>query len=181
MPWPLIAADYAALYAARSDSRERLLARAPVRFLTNPSLHAVVMIRVALGGPAILMGMWRRILLAKHSIELEAGFELGPGVVMPHPFGLVLGSGAKVGANVVLYHNVTVGRPEGDERAPAVLGDRVTVYTNTIIRPGAVVGARATIGANSLVEGEVPPGSLLKRGGVVRRCERAEPPTGAEA
>lgn len=163
----LLASDYAALYAGRPDSRSRRLLRAPLRFITNPSLHAVLMMRMALAGPAPLMGAWRHVLLAKHSIDLESGCELGPGLTLPHPFGIVLAAGVKVGANVLLYHNITVGGVARDQRPAPIIGDRVIIHTNTVIMPGAVVGSDAIIGANSLVEGHVPDSAVFRRGGSV--------------
>jgi serine O-acetyltransferase len=163
----LLVADYTRLYDGRGEGPGELRRKAPERFLTNPSLHAVTMIRAALAGPAALLGPWRQLLLATHSIDLEPGGRIGPGLVLPHPFGLLLTAGIEIGSEVTLYHNVTIGTGGGDERPP-VLGDRVTVHTNAVISPGAVVGEGAVVGANSIVRGEVPAGAIVKRGEVER-------------
>ena len=167
----LLMADYGTLYAGRSDSRVRQLLRTPLRFATNPSLHAVVMMRAALAGPPALMDLWRHALLAKHSIDLEPGCEIGPGLSLPHPFGIVLAADVKVGDNVFLYHNVTIGGMPDDPRPAPVIGDRVTIHANSIIMPGVAVGSDSVIGMNSLVEGHVPARSVFKRGQIVPRSD----------
>lgn len=166
-----LVADYAHLYAGRSESGAELRKRLPERFLTNPSLHAVAMIRSALGGPPALMGLWRQLLLAKHSIDLEPDCELGPGLMLPHPFGILL-AGCRVGSDVTIYHNVTIGSTGQAPGTEPVIGDRVIVHTNTVILPGAVIGSDAVIGANSLVEGEISPGAVLVRDSVHRPSEQ---------
>jgi serine O-acetyltransferase len=162
----MLIADYTRLYGGRSESGAELRARALERFLTNPSLHAVLMMRAALAGPAALMGAWRQLLLAMHSIDLERECSLGPGLVLPHPFGILITSGVEIGADAVLYHNVTIGRVGQELSAAPLIAERVIVHPNAVVLPGAVVGADAVIGANAIVEGDVPEGAVVKRGRV---------------
>jgi serine acetyltransferase len=162
----LLGSDYRRLYDGREETDSERRRRAPVRFLTNPSLHAVFLIRAALASPAALFGPWRHVLLAKHSIDLERDCELGPKLNLPHPFGILLAGGTMVGEDVTLYHNVTIGGT-GSGPGPA-LGDGVVVHTNSVIADGASVGAGAVIGASSFVEGEVPAGAVFVRDRIVR-------------
>jgi serine acetyltransferase len=161
-------ADYLRLYGGRGESRAEARSRAPERFVTNPSLHAVAMIRAALDGPAAAFGLWRQLLLAKHSIDLERGCSIGPGLVLPHPFGLLLTTGAEIGADVILYHNVTIGEAGSEGPAP-VIGDGAIIHTNAVIVNGAVIGSGAVVGVNSVVEDEVPAGAVVKRGRIEPR------------
>jgi serine acetyltransferase len=165
----LLAADYTCLYAGRSESAAKQLRSAPARFISNPSLHAVVLIRLALMGPPRLLDLWRQILLAKHSIDLERGCSVGPGLNLPHPFGIMLGGGVEVGMNVVVYHNVTLGAMSPDSSPGPRIGDRAVIHTNTMIAPSAVVGEGATVGANSFVDGIVPPRAVFARDRIVRQ------------
>lgn len=165
----LLAADYRSLYGGRAESPARQLVRAPLRFITNPSLHAVVMIRAALGGPVSLLDLWRQVLLAKHSIDLERGCQIGPGLNLPHPFGIVLTEGVRIGAQALIYHNVSLGGIPQDPRLPPRIGDRVVIHANSMIAPGAVLGSDVIIAANSFVEGRVPDRSFFRRGEAVPR------------
>ena len=168
----LLDADYRCLYSGRSETDAEQRRRALVRFITNPSLHAVVLIRLALLGPPSLTHLWRHVLLAKHSIDLERGCQIGPGLNLPHPFGILFGGGARIGTNVHLYHNVTLGTLGSDGTTPEsgpVIDKGAIIHTNTMIASGAVIGAGATIGANSFVDGVVPPGAVFARGQIVQR------------
>ncbi len=162
----LLATDYRRLYDGREETDSERRRRAPVRFLTNPSLHAVTMIRAALAAPSAFFGPWRHLLLAKHSIDLERDCELGPKLNLPHPFGILLSGGTRVGEDVTLYHNVTLGGT-GSGPGPA-LGDGVVVHTNSVIAAGVAIGANAVIGASSFVEDDVPAGAVFVRDRIVR-------------
>jgi serine O-acetyltransferase len=165
----LLAADYAFLYDGRSETVAERRRRALVRFVTNPSLHAVVLIRLALVGPPLLTELCRNVLLAKHSIDIERGAQIGPGLNLPHPFGILFGGGLQMGEDVLLYHNVTLGAlgSEPSSSEGPVIGDRVIIHTNTMVAPNAVVGEGATVGANSFVDGLVPAGAVFARGRIV--------------
>jgi serine acetyltransferase len=165
-------ADYAHLYAGRGESPAELRSRAPERFLTNPSLQAVAMIRAALAGPPALMGLWRQLLVSKHSIDLDPGTELGPGLLLPHAFCILL-AGPKVGSDVTIYHNVSIGVTGQAPGTEPVIGDRAVIHMNSVILPGAVIGEDAVVGANTLVDGEVPAGAVLHRDAIGSRREQA--------
>jgi serine acetyltransferase len=164
-------ADYAHLYAGRGESPAELRSRAPERFLTNPSLQAVAMIRAALASPLALMGLWRQLLVTKHSIDLDPDTELGPGLLLPHAFCILL-AGPKIGSDVTIYHNVSIGVTGQAPGTEPVIGDRAVIHMNSVILPGAVIGADAVVGANTLVDGEIPPGAVLHRDRIGGRREQ---------
>jgi serine acetyltransferase len=165
----VLATDYSRLYDGRGESPAELRSRAPSRFASNPSLHAVFMIRRALEASPRAFGIWRQALLAKHSIDLEPGCEIGPGLLLPHPFGLMLAAGTRIGSDVTLYHNTTYGEAGEETGNAPVLGDGVIVHTNSVVAAGAVLGRGAIVGANSHVTGEVPDRAVVRQGKVVTR------------
>jgi lipopolysaccharide O-acetyltransferase len=59
--------------------------------------------------------------------------------------------------------------------APVEIGDGVWLGANVVVLPGARIGERAVIGANSVVSGEIPPRSLAlgSPARVVRRFDGA--------
>jgi serine O-acetyltransferase len=106
---------------------------------------------------------------------LEIGIDcpIGPGLYLPHTSGTVIGA-RRVGANAVIYHNVTLGAKELDlvydpARRPE-LGDDVLVASGAKILGGVVVGSGAVIAANAVVLQDVPPRALA--GGVPARVLR---------
>ena len=87
----LFAADYLALYRDRGESpRRRRIAFLP-RLLTNPSLHAVLLLRLANASPRFTWWFWRQVLVSKHAMDWTGPFEIGPGLRLPHPVGVVMG------------------------------------------------------------------------------------------
>ncbi len=95
-------------------------------------------------------------------VELPAGVEAGPGLQVWHCTGLVVHADSRLGDNVILRHNTTLGALGDDDRGSApVLGDRVSVGTGAIIIGPIQVGDDATVGAGSVVVGDVPPGGTV--------------------
>ena len=61
----------------------------------------------------------------------------------------------------------------GMRKIGAILGDRVEIGCNSVLNPGSVVGAGATVYPLSMVRGFVPPSSIYKRQGEVVRKRQA--------
>jgi serine acetyltransferase len=177
-------ADYEAFYAFRGESPARLRALAALRILTNPSMHAVILLRIAACSPRPLDFVWRNILISKHSIDLYRKPVLGPGLMLSHPFGIVLG-GVTIGEGVLLAHNVSIGsarkpRP-GEEIAFPVIGDRVTINPNSVVAGAITIGDDCIIGANCVVDCDMPPGSVFARGELRLRGARGSEAAGNTA
>ena len=93
-------------------------------------------------------------------IEVPPRLNIGPGLVLMHTQGTVLGA-ASIGANVTLYHQVTLGARDLDFTYDAAL--RPTVEDGVVISVGAKVlgglclGRDSVVGANAVVLKDVPP------------------------
>ena len=92
---------------------------------------------------------------------LHPAAAFAPGVLLCHPFGIVVGEAAVVGKGAVLCHAVTLGgngKEKGDRHpkvgAGAMIGPRASVLGN--IR----IGENAKVASAALVLREVPPGAL---------------------
>lgn len=96
---------------------------------------------------------------------IQRGVVIGPGLKLPHPAGIVLGSGARIGANCIIYHQVTLGGARrGDWQAgryPQV-GDDVTLFAGAKLLGAISVGDEAVIGANAVVTTDVPARHIAK-------------------
>jgi len=163
----MIIADYLSYYAQtrpEEESPRRLALLFLPRLLHNPCLHAVVMIRFAMASPRFMLGLWRTALISKHSIDIMPGMNLGPGLVMPHPFGIALGAGLRVGTGVTIMHQVSIGGDPRAGRGPEgpcpVIEDDVYIYMKSIIIGPITVGKGAVIGARSWVQEDVAPGAV---------------------
>lgn len=98
--------------------------------------------------------LWR-VNVACSGCHIHLDARIGPGLKLPHPIGIVIGAGARVGADVTLYQHVTLGRGARDDSYP-VIGDGVVVFPNAVIVGSIAVGERATVGAGAIVKGDVP-------------------------
>ncbi|WP_405561793.1 serine O-acetyltransferase EpsC [Streptomyces sp. NBC_01180] len=96
--------------------------------------------------------------------EIHPGAELGRRVFIDHGAAVVIGETARVGDDVTIYHQVTLGaigwwhdngRPEGERRHP-VVGDGVVLGAGATVLGPVTVEAGAVVGARTFVVKDVP-------------------------
>ncbi len=95
-------------------------------------------------------------------IEIHPGARIGPGFFIDHGMGVVIGETAEIGANVTLYHGVTLGGVSWNKgkRHPTI-GDSVVVGAGAKVLGPIFVGDHSRIGANSVVIKDTPPESVV--------------------
>jgi serine O-acetyltransferase len=108
-------------------------------------------------------------------IDIHPAARIGPGLFIDHGTGVVIGATAEVGADVTLYHGVTLGGTSlaHGKRHPN-LGDGVVVGAGAKVLGPITVGDRSRIGANAVVVKPVPPDSVVVGvpGEIVERRDR---------
>ena len=128
--------------------------------LAYPALEAIAIHRMAHllynKVPLIprIMTEWAH---SRTGIDIHPGAQIGPHFFIDHGTGVVIGESTEIGANVKLYHAVTLGARsfQKDEHD-------VTIYPGSTILGGeTVIGARSTIGGNVFLVQSVPPDSLV--------------------
>ena len=130
-------------------------------------LHAVMWYRLShwlwghrlllLGRMVSQLGRWLT------GIEIHPAATIGRRLVIDHGMGVVIGETAKVGDNVTLYHDVTLGgiAPSIDSAAQKSVKRHPTLEDGVIVGSGAqvlgpiTVGANARVGANAVVVKDV--------------------------
>lgn len=138
-----------------------------LRDALSPRLAPVVLIRTA---QCLYAAGWTR--LAKlpalvnfvlFGIEVPPRIPIGPGLVLMHTQGTVLGA-ASIGKNVTIYHQVTLGAVEMDfEYLPGlrpIVGDGVFIGVGAKILGSLTLGNGSMVGANAVVLKNVPPGQV---------------------
>lgn len=85
-------------------------------------------------------------------------FQLGGGLLLPHPQGVVIHPNAELGPNCTLFQHVTIGT--GPKPGAPKLGGHVDVGAGAQILGGVVIGDHAVVGANAVVVDDVPPHAL---------------------
>lgn len=112
-------------------------------------------------------GLWKRNWkLAAHviayfsrtmtGIEIHPGARIGPRFFIDHGMGVVVGETAEVGADVMLYHGVTLGgvSSERGKRHPTVEDD-VVIGAGAKVLGAIRIGKGSRIGANAVVVKDV--------------------------
>jgi serine O-acetyltransferase len=135
-------------------------------FTSYPGLHAVWMHRVAhalwtrrMKLPARWVSQLGRTLTG---IEIHPGATIGPRLFIDHGMGVVIGETAEIGADVTLYHGVTLGGVSLNpgKRHPT-LEDRVVVGAGAKVLGAITIGRNSRIGANAVVVNDVDPDSVV--------------------
>lgn len=139
-------------------------------FLLNPGFKSLVIYRIQAKvhgrGTSSLRTVFAFLISSlNHSLtgaEFIPGCEIGPGAVVRHPSGIVVGSGVKIGARPIFQHGVTIGMKDisgtnADDGYPS-LGDGVKMGTHAVIIGKIKVGDNVVVGANSVVSKDVEEG-----------------------
>ena len=142
-------------------------ARSRLEILTAyPGLHAIWFYRIAHWYWAHRLYWLGRLTShigrALSGVEIHPGAQIGPGFFIDHGMGVVIGETAEIGANVTLYHGVTLGGTswKKGKRHPT-LEDDVVVGAGAKILGPIRIGARTRVGANAVVVKDVPPDSVV--------------------
>jgi serine O-acetyltransferase len=119
--------------------------------------------RIPVLGPAL-----GRITSLLTGAEISPRAEIGPGLMISHGRGLVVGGWSRIGANATLLHDVTVGGPSSERvREMPRLGDNVFVGAGARVIGGITVGDDVFIGVNAVVAQDIPAGArVLSAAGV---------------
>jgi serine O-acetyltransferase len=130
--------------------------------LLYPGVHALVFYRIANGlwrrgvkFPARLLSWFARLVT---NIDIHPGATIGERLFIDHGAGVVIGETAVIENDVTLYHGVTLGGTSWTtgKRHPTIESGVLVGAGAKILGP-ITVGARARIGANSVVIEDVAP------------------------
>jgi serine O-acetyltransferase len=93
-------------------------------------------------------------------IDIQAGTQIGGGLLMPHPNGIVIHPRCVIGPNCLIMQQVTLGVHGSKPGAPR-LGGHVDVSAGAKIIGPVTIGDHALIGANAVVTKDVPEGAIM--------------------
>ncbi len=150
--------------------------------LVYPGLHAI-------WGHRLTHWLWRhnfkflgrwisQLLRGLTGIEIHPGATIGPRFFIDHGMGVVIGETAEIGADVTLYHGVTLGGTSLNKgKRHPTLGDRVVVGAGAKVLGAITIEADSRIGANAVVVKSVPANSVVVGvpGQVVMRSKPHQP------
>lgn len=93
--------------------------------------------------------------------QISFSATLGKHIRFPHPLGIVIGEGAEVRDNATIFQQVTLGShgQEGKETAYPIVEANAILYTGAKVIGGVRIGEGAVVGANAVVNIDVPKGA----------------------
>lgn len=118
-------------------------------------------------GVPIVPRLMAELAHSRSGIDIHPAATIGRSFCIDHGTGIVVGETAVIGDDVKLYQGVTLGAlsvskdKAGTKRHPTI-GDRVVIYANaTVLGGDTTVGADSIVGGNVFITRSVPPGSLV--------------------
>ena len=148
------------------------LARRSLVAWRSPGVHAVAALRFGQwlstrGLPLRIALTPVYVMLARRSrgrwgIEIPRATRVGPGLYIGHAGCVVVSSEARIGSNVTLSHDVTIGvAGRQPHRGAPTIEDDVYIAPGARISGPIRIGRRARIGPNAVVFRDVPPGAKV--------------------
>ena len=125
-------------------------------FLTYPGVHAVWNYRIShwlwKHNIKLLARMFSNRARRRTGIEIHPGAQIGRRFFIDHGIGVVIGETAKIGDDVMLYHNVTLGarRFATGKRHPTI-GNRVIIGAGAKILGPVKIADDVRIPFNSVI------------------------------
>jgi serine O-acetyltransferase len=159
--WKTIRQDIAAVFERDPAARSTLEILA-----CYPGLHAIWGHRLAHWlwvHRFRLLGRWvSQLARGLTGIEIHPGAVIGPRFFIDHGMGVVIGETSEIGADVTLYHGVTLGGTSlsKGKRHPTI-GDRVVIGAGAKVLGAITIGDDSRIGANAVVVRSVPENSVV--------------------
>lgn len=129
------------------------------QWVTSAGIRCATWMRVASKGGAV--GRLAKFhLLAAYGCDVGAGARIGPGLLLSHPTGIVIGMGTIIESRAHIFQGVTLGA-NGRGEYP-LIGANVIFYPGSMVTGGVCVGSGARIGAGALVYDDVAAGEVVR-------------------
>ena len=104
-----------------------------------------------------------RVSVAITGAEIEFNAEIGPGMFVAHPVGIVVGRGTVIGSGVTLFQGVTFGvkswHPDEIGKFPRV-GNNCYFFAGAAVIGGVTIGDDCVVGAHAVVTDNLPSGAM---------------------
>jgi serine O-acetyltransferase len=144
------------------------------RGLTRPGPLAILLFRAShvqwvAGHETFAEVVWRLNYFLTGA-DIHPGADIGGGIRITHTAGLVIGRGARIGANVTILHGVTIGgsgrqwfRPDYVDGYPTI-GDETHVMAHAMVLGPVRVGSGCFVGANAVLAHDLADGEAFVPG-----------------
>lgn len=116
---------------------------------------------------ALVVAVLHRFASGWAGLQLPLRTEIGKGLAIAHPFGIIVNGHAKLGCNITLFHGATIGQgdrvgTEGQrETFYPVIEDDVWIGPHAVIVGQVRVGRGSRIMPGTVIVKDVPPFSMV--------------------
>lgn len=124
----------------------------------SPTIRAAFLFRIAAAG-GTLGKLARSLLMLFHGSDCTPGAVFHGPVYFPHPVGIVIGSGVRVGGETWIYQHVTLGADA--KGSYPTIGERVRIYPGAVVAGGLSVGQSSIIGAGVHLNFDIPAETVI--------------------
>jgi serine O-acetyltransferase len=97
----------------------------------------------------------------KYSIQIPYQTQIGKGFRIAHFGNIVINPGTKIGTNFNIANGCTIGNSGGKKNGVPVIGDCVSLQTNSVVVGGIKIGNNVLIAPNTFVNFDVPDNSIV--------------------
>ena len=137
--------------------------------LTNAGFRAIFLYRFGnwfyCNNYFFLAGMFQRIMHHTSHCWISVSAKIGPGFLIAHVCGIVIGNETRIGKMCDIRQNVTFGgnfnKKDSQGNQQPHVGDNVSFGVGSVIVGPVKIGNNSIIGANSVVTRDVPPGVIV--------------------
>jgi serine O-acetyltransferase len=119
--------------------------------------------------PGYIAGCRRRIVVLRYRFwsvvtgaDIPLNCQIGGGLLIPHPNGIVIHPDARIGVNCLILQQVTIGHRGRTRTELPEIGGHVDIGAGAKILGPIRIGAHARIGANAVVMKDVEAGSVAE-------------------
>jgi serine O-acetyltransferase len=109
--------------------------------------------------------MFARLNIALTGADIVFNAEIGPGMFISHPVGIVIGRGTRIGSGVTMFQGVTCGvrswQPDAITKFP-IIGDNCSLFAHASVLGDVRIGNDCVVGAHALVIDDLPDGALAR-------------------
>lgn len=158
----LLLADLEQTVESRGLSRTLWWVEVVLKVILVPRVRAVCLFRLSQYAarsrmmPVALFFQGRAI--RGSGAEISPSAEIGPGLVLIHSGGIVIGPDVKIGAGANIYQGVTIG--DGRLAGQPTIGDHVTLGVGACVLGGVTLGDRVFVGSGARVTVDLPDDSV---------------------
>ena len=131
---------------------------------SNAGFRAVFLYRLGrffyLSKTPIIPGLCQRLMHHLAHCWISVNADIGPGFLIAHVGGIIIGGDTVIGKNCDIRQNVTFGgnfnKVSSDNRSQPTLADNISICVGAVIVGPVKIGSNSIIGANSVVTRDIP-------------------------